>query len=93
MIFCQDCVSCDDFGDCHDEITISCVDFIGRWPIYDLYLQGEKCFWEPPTTIATLSHRSHRRWSRREIQSRSRGDKSASYVVPDDATADILLAI
>jgi hypothetical protein len=47
MIFCRDRVSYDDFGDCHDEIIVAGVDFIGRRPIYGLYLQGDGCFWEP----------------------------------------------
>ena len=47
MIFGRDHMSCDDFGDCHDEISVAGVDFIGRRPIYGLYLQGEGCFWEP----------------------------------------------
>ena len=37
----------------------------------------------------TLGHRSHRRWPRRGIQ--GLGDESASYVVPDDATSDVLI--
>jgi hypothetical protein len=41
MIFCRDRVSYDDFGDCHDEIIVAGVDFIGKWSIYGLYLQGE----------------------------------------------------
>jgi hypothetical protein len=42
MIFYRDRVSCDDFGDCHDEITVAGVDFIGKWSIYGLYLQGDE---------------------------------------------------
>jgi len=60
--------SYDNFGDCHDEIAIAGVDFIGRRPICYLYLQEEGCFWEPPTRIATPGHRSHRRWLRRGFQ-------------------------
>jgi hypothetical protein len=30
MVFGQDRVSYDDFVDCHDEITVAGVDFIGR---------------------------------------------------------------
>ena len=51
--FWWDRVSCDDFGDCYDEIVVAGVDFIGGWPIYGLYLQGEACFWEPYTRIVT----------------------------------------
>jgi hypothetical protein len=40
MIFGQDCDSYDDFGDCHNEIAIVGVAFIGIWPIGGLYLQG-----------------------------------------------------
>jgi hypothetical protein len=40
MIFGWDCVSCDDFSDCHDEIVVAGVNFIGRQLIYGLYLQG-----------------------------------------------------
>ena len=47
MIFGQDRVSCDEFGDCHDEIAIAGINFIGRLPICCLYLQEEGCFWEP----------------------------------------------
>jgi hypothetical protein len=45
--------SCDDFGACHDKVTVAGFDFIGRRPIYGSYLQREECFWEPPTEIAT----------------------------------------
>ena len=68
MIFGWDSVSCDDFSDCHDEIAVAGVDFIGRRPICGLYLQGNGTFWEPPTRTATLGDWSHQRWSRREIQ-------------------------
>jgi hypothetical protein len=40
MIFCRDHVSCNDFGDCHDEIAVADIDFIGRRPICGVYLQG-----------------------------------------------------
>ena len=68
MILSLDRVSCDDFGDCHDEITVAGVDFIGKRPICDLCLQGEGCFWALPTRTATSGHRSHRRWSWRGNQ-------------------------
>ena len=35
MIFYQDCVSYDDFDDCHDMIAIAGVDFIARRPSCD----------------------------------------------------------
>jgi hypothetical protein len=41
MIFGRDRVSCDDFGDCHDEFAVAGVDFIGTWSICGIYLQGE----------------------------------------------------
>ena len=68
MISGQDLVTCDDFGDCDDEITIIGVDFVGRRPICGRYLQGEGCSWALPTRTVTPGHRSHRRWSRRENQ-------------------------
>ena len=36
MIFGQDHVSCAVFSDCHDEIVVVGVDFIGKRPIYSL---------------------------------------------------------
>ena len=36
MIFGRYRISCDDFGDCHDEIAVARVDFIGRQPICGL---------------------------------------------------------
>jgi hypothetical protein len=78
----------DDFGDCYDEIAIAGVDFISEQPIWSLYLQG-----------GGMLLRGQRLWvidlivDGRERKSRSRGDESASYVVPDDATADVLSAI
>jgi hypothetical protein len=83
-------VSCDDFGDCHDKIIVAHVDFIVRRPICGLYLQEEGCFWtyeesDSGSSISSLMVA--------ERKLRSRGDESTSYVVPDDATADILSAI
>ena len=68
MIFSRVCVICDDFDDYHDEIVVTSIDFIGRWPICGHYLQGEGSFWEPPTKTMTPDQRSHRRWSRRGDQ-------------------------
>ena len=87
MISGRERLSCNDFGDCHDKIIVAGVDFIGRRPICGLYLPGEGCFRALPTWTTTLGHRSVRRWSRRV---RFGGDVSASYVVSDDATVDIL---
>jgi hypothetical protein len=44
MISGRDRVSYDDFGDCHDEIAVASVDFIGKRPICGLYSHGEGCF-------------------------------------------------
>ena len=89
MIFGRDHVFCDDFGD-FDEIVVAGVDFIGRRPICGLYLQGEGCFWTYEDNDSGSSISSSM-VTERKI--RSRGDESAPYVVPDDATADILSAI
>ena len=68
MIFGRYRISCDDFGDCHDEIAVARVDFIGRQPICGLYLQQKGCFRALSTGTATSSHRSLHRWSRRGNQ-------------------------
>ncbi|KAG2557602.1 hypothetical protein PVAP13_8NG220204 [Panicum virgatum] len=68
MIFGRVCEICDDFGDYHDEIVVTSIDFIGRRPICSHYLQGEGSFWEPPTKTTTPGQRSHRRWPRRGNQ-------------------------
>jgi hypothetical protein len=59
MVFDWDRVSCDDFDDCHDEVAVAGIDFIGRRLSCGHYLQGEGCFWAPPTKVATR-HQSHR---------------------------------
>ena len=92
MISGQICVFCNDFGDCHDKIVVASIDFICRLPICGLYLQGKGSFWEPRIKTTTPGHRSHRWWSQRGNQD-WKGDKFASYHIPDDATADILSAI
>ena len=68
MIFGRYRISCDDFGDCHDEIAVARVDFIGRQPICGLYLQGKGCFKALTTGTATSGHRSLHRWSQRGNQ-------------------------
>ena len=68
MIFGRYRISCDDFGDCHDEIAVARVDFIGRQPICGLYLQQKGCFRALSTGTATSSHRSLHRWSQRGNQ-------------------------
>ena len=91
MIFGRDLVSCDDFDDCHDKIVVVGIDFIGRRSICDHYLQGKGRSQALPMRTVTLGHRSHHQWPRRGIQ--GLGDESASYVVPDDATINILSSI
>ena len=87
MIFGRDRVSCDDFGNCHDEIVIAVVDFIGRWPTCGLYLQGRpqwgQLLWD--IDLIAVGHG--------ERKSRFGGYEFASYAIPDDATADILSSI
>jgi len=68
MIFDRACVICDDFGDYHDEIVVTSIDFIGRRPICGHYLQGEGSFWEPRIKTTTPGHGSHRWWSQRGNQ-------------------------
>jgi hypothetical protein len=87
MIFGRDRVSCDDFDDC-DKIAVVGVDFIGRWPICGLYLKGRRA-----SRTTTLGHRYLRRWSRRGNQGLEVMHLHPIYVVPDDATADILSSI
>jgi len=41
MILDRDRVSCDDFSDCHNKISVAGIDLIGRQLILWLYLQGE----------------------------------------------------
>ena len=91
MIFGRDRVFRDDFSNCHDEIDVACVDFIGRRSICGLYLKGEGCFWEPYKDNDFGSSLSSSMVAERN--SRSPNDDSAAYVVPDDATANILSAI
>ena len=92
MIFDRACVICDDFGDYHDEIVVTSIDFIGRRPICGHYLQGKGSFWDPPYEDSD-SGSSISSSVVAERKSSFEGDKSASYVIPDDATADILSTI
>ena len=85
MIFGRVCVICDDFGDYHNEIVVTSINFIGKRPICGHYLQGEGSFWEPPNFGSSISSSVVA-----DRKSSFEGDKSASYVTPDDATADIL---
>ena len=43
MIFGRGRVFCDNFSDCHDEIVVADVDFIGRRPICGHYQKWEGC--------------------------------------------------
>jgi len=40
MLFGRNRISYDDFGDCHDEIAVAKVDFIGRRPIVVFICKG-----------------------------------------------------
>ena len=91
MISGRICVFCNDFGDCHDKIVVTSIDFIGRRPICGLYLQGEGSFWTPYEYNVSGSLISSSMVAERK--SRFEGDKSASYAIPNDAIADILSAI
>ena len=62
------CVFSNCFGNCHNKMVVTSIDFIGKRPICGLYLQGEGSFWEPPMETTTTGHRSHRRWSWRGNQ-------------------------
>lgn len=79
MIFCRDFVSCNHFDDYHDDIIVTGIDFIGRWLICGLYLQGER------SSISSSMVA--------ERKSRSCGDDSAYYVVPDEAIVNVLSTI
>jgi hypothetical protein len=68
------------------------IDFIGRQPIYDPNLQVKGCFWEPHIRGQRLGV-INLIVNGREEESRSRNDESASYFIPDNATADILSMI
>jgi hypothetical protein len=55
-------------------------------------LQVKRCFWEPHIWGQRLGV-IDLIVNGREEESRSRNDESASYFIPDDATADILSMI
>jgi hypothetical protein len=86
-------VSYDGFGDCHDENAVASVDFISRQPIFMAFIcKGRSASVSPYEDSNSRSSISLSMVSERK--SRSRGDESASYVIPDNATtAGILLAI
>jgi hypothetical protein len=81
-------VSCDDFSDCHDEIAVADIDFIDRRPICGLYLQASGSPYEDDDTRSSIASSMVA-----ERKSRSGGYEFVSYVIPDDATVDILSAI
>ena len=92
MIFGRYRISCDDFGDCHDEIAVARVDFIGRQPICGLVSATEGVLQGASNGDSYFgSSISSSMVAKRE--SRLEGDVSASYIVPDDATVDILSSI
>jgi hypothetical protein len=68
MIFGRDFVTCDDFGDCNDEVAVAGVDFIDSQLICSHYLRGEGYFWALPPKTNTPDHQSHYRWSWRGNQ-------------------------
>jgi hypothetical protein len=84
MIFGRVCVICDDFGDYHDEIAI--MDFSGRQTIYLWPLSAREA------VLLGAPYQDNDSGSSSVAAKRKssfEGDKSASYVIPDDATADI----
>jgi len=99
MIFSRDRVSCDDFGDCHDETTVAGVDFIGRRPIYGLLSTRGWVLLGAPTRTTTSPYEDSNSGSSisslmvAERNSRSSSDDFVAYVVTDNATVDILSAI
>lgn len=72
------------------EIDVAGINFIGRRPICGHYLQGEECTWALPTRTVTLGHRSHLRWSQRGNQGLVVMNLHPTYIVLNDAIADIL---
>jgi hypothetical protein len=93
MIFCQDHVSYNDFGDCNDEIAVAGIDFIGGGQFMAFVCKGRGASRRPYKDNDSGSSISSSISIVVERNSRSPGDDSAAYVVPDDATANILSAI
>ena len=92
MIFGRVCVICDDFGDYYDKIIVTKHRFhreaANLWPLSargGVLLGASYEDNDSGSTISSLVVA--------ERKSSFEGDKSASYVIPDDATADILSAI
>jgi hypothetical protein len=79
MILDRDHVSCDDFVDCHAEIIVADIDFIGTRPIIcGLYLQEDSD--SKSSILSSIVV---------ERNSRSQG----TYVVPNDISVDIVSVI
>jgi hypothetical protein len=58
MIISRNYVSRNDFGDCHDEIAVADVDFIGGRQ-FMAFMCKERGASGDPTSIMTSDHRSH----------------------------------
>ena len=67
MIFGWVCVICDDFGDYHDEIVVTSINFIAGGQFVAIICKGRGSS-RAPTKTTTPDHRSHRWWSRRGNQ-------------------------
>ena len=91
MILDRDLIFYDDFNDCHDEIVVAGVDFIGRRLICGLYLQGRGASRSPNEDSYSESSISSSMVVERKP--RFQGDESASYVVLNDVIADIFSSI
>ena len=91
MIFGPDRIFCDDFGDFHDKIAVaaSISSASGQFMAFICKERGASGSpYEDNDFGSSISSSIVA-----ERNSRSRGDESVAYVVPDDATADILSAI
>jgi hypothetical protein len=86
MIFDQDRVSYNDFGDCHDEIATAGVNFIGRQPIVAFIYKGRVLLGAPYEDNDSGSSISSSMVLERNLS--SRGDESAAYIVPNSATTN-----
>jgi hypothetical protein len=87
MIFGWDRVSCNDFGDCHEETIVACNDFISRQLICGLYPQGG-------VLLGALYEDSDSWSSMRSLMVTERIPRSpdndfADYVVTDDVLSTI----
>ena len=91
MIFSRICVICDDFGDYHDEIVVTSIDSSAGGQFVAIICKGRGSSRAPYKDNDSGSSISSLVVAERKPS--FEGDKSASYVIPDDATADILSAI